>query len=220
MLRRSILLVLALATVAIGGSLGGARAQGGIQPAQLVPPPPQPGMGQPRTPRPGDFLIANRRLDDANFAETVVLLLHAGGPEGAQGVVVNRRTPVRVAAALPGISAFADRPDTLYWGGPVEPQSAVLLVRAEQPPPSSAPIVEGVFVVRTREGIEAALSGTELAPAVRVFSGYAGWTSGQLEWELSIGSWYLRRADADDIFAADVDDLWKTLSVLASAPIA
>jgi putative transcriptional regulator len=210
MLHRSILLVLALATAAIGGSLGGTRAGVEIQPAQL----------EPRIPRPGDFLIANRRLDDANFAETVVLLLHAGGPDGAQGVVVNRRTPVRVAAALPGIAAFADRPDTLYWGGPVQPQSAVLLVRADQSPPSSAPIVDGVFVVRTREGIEAALSGATPAPAVRVFSGYAGWTSGQLEWELSTGNWYLRRADADEIFAADVDGLWKRLSLIASAPIA
>ena len=150
----------------------------------------------------------------------MILLLHAGGPDGAQGIVVNRRTPVRVAAALPGIAAFADRPDTLYWGGPVQPQAAVLLARVDQPPPSSMKIVDGVFVVRTREGIDAALGAGTPAAAVRVFSGYAGWTTGQLEWELSTGSWYLHRAEADDIFAADVDGLWKRLSLIASAPIA
>ena len=186
------------------------RVDGELQPAQL----------EPRVPRPGDFLIANRRLDDANFAETVILLLHAGGPDGAQGVVVNRRTPVRVAAAMPGIAALANRSDTLYWGGPVEPQSAVLLARIDQPPASGVEIVEGVWVVRTREGIDAALRGEPPAAAVRFFSGYAGWTSGQLEWELSTGNWYLRRADADDLFTADVDALWKRLSLIASAPIA
>lgn len=207
---RRILLVLALVAAALTASLSRAPVSGEIRPAQL----------EPRIPRPGDFLIASRRLDDANFAETVVLLLHAGGPDGAQGIVINRRTPVRVAAALPGITAFANRPDTLYWGGPVEARSAVLLLRADQPPPSSVQIVDGVWVVRTREGIEAALGAGEAAAAVRVFSGYAGWTTGQLERELSTGSWYLRRADADEIFAADVDGLWKRLSLIASAPIA
>ena len=207
---RRILLGLTLAAAALGASLYRAPVSGEIQAAQL----------EPRIPRPGDFLIASQRLDDANFAETVILLLHAGGPDGAQGIVVNRRTPVRVAAALPGIAAFADRPDTLYWGGPVQPQAAVLLVRVDQPPPSGMRIVDGVFVVRTREGMDAALGAGTPAGGVRVFSGYAGWTSGQLEWELSTGSWHLHRAEADDIFAADVDGLWKRLSLIASAPIA
>ena len=187
------------------------RANGELQPAQL----------EPRTPQPGDFLIANQRLDDANFAETVILLLHAGGPDGAQGIVVNRRTPVRVAAALPGVAAFADRPDTLYWGGPVRGGERRCSSRGSTNlRPRAMPIVDGVLVVRTREGIDAALGGGATGGAVRVFSGYAGWTTGQLEWELSTGSWYLRRADADDIFAADVDGLWKRLSLIASAPIA
>jgi putative AlgH/UPF0301 family transcriptional regulator len=55
---------------------------------------------------------------------------------------------------------------------------------------------------------------------LRLYSGYAGWTSGQLEWEISAGSWHLHRADAGRIFAEDTKQLWKTLSLLASAPIA
>jgi putative transcriptional regulator len=171
-----------------------------------------------REPQVGDFLIASRRLDDANFAEAVVLLL-ATGPNGAQGIVVNRRTLVRVATALPDLEAMADRPDTLYWGGPVEPTKAVLLTHGAEAPPTGTPLIEGVWIVRTREGIEQLLGRGALPSEMRLYSGYAGWSPGQLEWEIETGSWYLRRGEAERIFADDTDALWKALSLLASAPV-
>lgn len=171
-----------------------------------------------REPAPGDFLIASRRLDDAYFGETVVLLL-AYGPDGAQGIVINRRTLVRITTALPGIQALADRPDTLYWGGPVEPDKAVMLMRGDVPPPAGQPLLEDVWVVRQREAIETLLTQGAPDSTMRLYGGYAGWSPGQLEREIETGSWYLRPADADRIFADDTDVLWKTLSVLASAPV-
>jgi putative transcriptional regulator len=173
----------------------------------------------PREPQAGDFLIASRHLDDPNFAETVVLLLHRRG-DGAQGVVINRRTPVRVAAALPALEAFANRPDTLYWGGPMEPQSAILLVGLADAPPQGVPLVDGVWAVRNREAMGELLKRSPLPTSLRVFSGYAGWVPGQLEWEISNGSWHLRRGDQARIFQDDVERLWETLLKLASAPIA
>jgi putative transcriptional regulator len=173
---------------------------------------------QERGPRPGDFLIASRRLGDANFAESVVLLLHTGA-DGAQGIIVNRRTLVRIATALPEIKALADRPDTLYWGGPVEPQAAVLLVRDRKPPPDATLVVEGVWMVRSRESIEDLLRRGAPDTKRRLYGGYAGWATGQLEWELSTRNWHLLRADADLIFSDDTDGLWKALEQLASAPV-
>ncbi len=202
------LLLVAIALIALPGV-----------PAGTAAPPFTPAQLSPREPRAGDFLIASRKLADANFAETVVLLL-AAGPDGAQGVVVNRRTLVRVATVLPDLEAMVSRPDPLYWGGPVAPESAVLLARLDQPLPNGMPLIDGVWVVRTREGIEQLLAQGIPSASMRLFSGYAGWTSGQLEWELSKGSWFLRRADADRIFADDTDALWKALSLLASAPVA
>jgi putative transcriptional regulator len=180
---------------------------------------PAPRSLHPREPQAGDFLIATRRLDDANFPQTVVLLLHHG-VDGAQGVVLNRRTPVRVAAALPALQAFADRPDTLYWGGPMEPQAATLLVRLADAPPQAVPVVDGVWAVRTKETMDELLRRSPPPTSLRVFSGYAGWAGGQLEWEIDHGSWHLRRADEAGIFSDDVERLWETLQKLASAPIA
>ena len=180
---------------------------------------PEPRLLHPRVPAAGDFLIASRHLDDANFAETVVLLLHHG-MDGTQGLVINRVTPVRVAAALPGLEAFANRPDTLYWGGPMEPESAILLVRLAAAPPQGVPLVDGVWAVRTGEAMDELLRRSPLPASLRFFRGYAGWVPGQLEWEIASGSWYLRRGDEARIFHDDVERLWETLLKLVSAPIA
>ena len=174
---------------------------------------------RPAEPDPGDLLIATRELDDPNFAETVVLLLHTG-PDGAGGVVLNRPTPVRVATVMPQIEALSGRSDTLRWGGPVEPEAALLLVRLEEPPPEGEHVVDDVYVVRTRAGIEELLRRGLPETSLRVFAGYAGWTTGQLEWELERGSWHLRRGDAAKIFDDDVAGLWERLVKIARSPTA
>ena len=50
----------------------------------------------------------------------------------------------------------------------------------------------------------------EIARA-RVFAGYSGWGPGQLEQELAEPSWIVVRALPDDVFAADPDELWRTV---------
>ena len=66
----------------------------------------------------GRFLIAGEHLRDPNFAQTVVLLLNYG-ERGARGVIINRRSDVKLAAVFPRISGLNQRPDTVYLGGPV-----------------------------------------------------------------------------------------------------
>jgi putative transcriptional regulator len=44
---------------------------------------------------------------------------------------------------------------------------------------------------------------------LRIFSGCAGWASGQLEDELDEGSWYAVPAEARDAISADPEGLWR-----------
>jgi putative transcriptional regulator len=61
---------------------------------------------------------------------------------------------------------------------------------------------------------------------VRIFRGYAGWGPGQLEGEIESGAWLVLDAEPDDVFAAEPDELWRSvlrrqggrLAWLASAP--
>jgi putative transcriptional regulator len=43
----------------------------------------------------------------------------------------------------------------------------------------------------------------------RLFSGYAGWDSDQLEGEIEEGSWYVVPAEARDPISADPEGLWR-----------
>jgi putative transcriptional regulator len=45
----------------------------------------------------------------------------------------------------------------------------------------------------------------------RLFSGYAGWDTDQLEVEIDEGSWYVMPAEARDPISADPEGLWRRI---------
>ena len=169
-------------------------------------------------PNPGDLLIASSDLDDPNFAQSVVLLLEAG-PEGAAGVILNRRMPIKVSAVLPQISELEGRSDLLHWGGPVDPTASLMLVRRPSQPPEGLRILEGVYVMRSTDSLRDLLRLGLPQSDLRVFGGYAGWIAGQLEWEISRGGWHLRPASERWIFDEDHSSLWEKLLQLIRSPV-
>lgn len=46
---------------------------------------------------------------------------------------------------------------------------------------------------------------------LRLFSGYSGWATGQLEDELEEVAWIVVDAETADAFADDPDELWRTV---------
>jgi putative transcriptional regulator len=46
---------------------------------------------------------------------------------------------------------------------------------------------------------------------MRIFAGYAGWTSGQLESEIAEGAWYVVDSEVGDTFDADPGRLWRSV---------
>ncbi|MGA1220001.1 MAG: YqgE/AlgH family protein, partial [Ilumatobacteraceae bacterium] len=61
---------------------------------------------------------------------------------------------------------------------------------------------------------------------LRIFSGYAGWSAGQLEAEIDAGGWIVVTAETNDLFGNQPDGLWRRVlqrqpppvSWLANAP--
>jgi len=47
--------------------------------------------------------------------------------------------------------------------------------------------------------------------SLRIFAGYAGWGSGQLEVEIDEGAWYVVDAELGDAFVAHPEDLWRAV---------
>lgn len=161
-------------------------------------------------PAKGRFLVASRDLPDPNFARAVVLLL-AYDDAGAMGVVVNRRTDLRLAKLLPEVSALARRADVAWIGGPVLLNALIVLVRGARPPAPAEAVLDGVHVLGGRDAIGRAVAAGIPRARLRGYVGHAGWGPGQLDDEIRRGDWLVMKGDAAITFAEDPDTVWSTL---------
>jgi putative transcriptional regulator len=159
----------------------------------------------------GRLLVATPQLADPNFTRTVVLIVQHH-EEGAVGVVLNRPTQLTVDEVLPRWASLASDPSVLFRGGPVSPEGAICLGRLQEA--GDAPEGWRQLDAAGLEGL--GLIDLDVPPVMlasslgrlRVFAGYAGWTTGQLEQEITEGAWYLLPADPADPFEADPHVLW------------
>jgi len=150
------------------------------------------------------LLLSMPQLVDPNFNRTVVLLCKHS-EEGAFGLVVNRPliTTGRVIVNLdPPVTPDHDL--QVWIGGPVEPQAAVVVADFADPDVAEIIALDSIGFLPPETGPEIK-DGIRRA---RVFAGYAGWGSGQLEREMVQDSWIVEPARPDDVFAADPARLW------------
>ncbi len=166
----------------------------------------------------GHLLVAAPRLADPNFSRRVVLVLDHGEP-GALGVVLDRPGGVPVGELMPQWQAWATAPAELFTGGPVARNALIGLVRlgsrdsalggSDLCPSGWRLLVDGDRPVGTVDLAEDPGPVAEALVGARLFSGYAGWDSGQLEAEIEEGSWYVVPARAADPISADPENLWR-----------
>jgi len=152
----------------------------------------------------GQLLVAGPTLLDPNFRRTVVLVCEHS-EEGALGLIVNRATSLEAAEAVPELAEILGDGARLWSGGPVQPQSIVLLADFDEEPEETLMVVGAVGLVLQGADLE----DLDLGPrGARAFLGYAGWGPGQLESELERDDWIVVEAEPDDAFADDADGLW------------
>ena len=161
-------------------------------------------------PKPGIFLVASRDLRDPNFAESVILLTDQG-PNGTMGLIVNKPTPMTVAAALPEINALHENQDPILLGGPVSINSVRLLVRSASTLPDGISIIDGVYLVNNAAILESLLDEKPTDTMINFYAGYTGWAPGQLEFEINRGDWHLAEANSAAIFTTDRASVWREL---------
>ena len=151
----------------------------------------------------GQLLIAPPHLTDPNFAKTVVFIVQHDD-EGAFGLVLNRPSDTGIHEIWEKMRGRrCRRTDFLYVGGPV--QGPLMLLHGD-PFAGDAEVIEGVFCCAQANELEARVD--DETPPMRFYAGYSGWGEGQLEMELSIGSWLTVPAEAQHIFHIEGDDLW------------
>lgn len=155
----------------------------------------------------GQLLLASPALTDPNFRRTVVLVgVH--NDEGAMGVVLNRPSDTTVAEAVPQLEPAVDVAEPVFVGGPVQPSSVVLLAEFLDPTPAALLVLGRIGFPSNDTDLDGLAEATMRR---RVFAGYAGWSSGQLDEELSQGDWIVHPACPDDVFTEAPEDLWSSV---------
>jgi len=156
------------------------------------------------------LLVAMPQLLDPNFHRAVVLLVHHDAT-GTFGVVLNRVTELTAAHLCDSIDIEwqGDASSSIYWGGPVQPQTGWVLFAG----PGGA--LAGDDVREVTAGVQFAGSldvlrrmASHPPEHLRMLLGYAGWGPGQLEAELAQGAWLLAPVESRVVFEVPPEALW------------
>lgn len=162
------------------------------------------GEGKPLT---AILLVARADLPDANFRDSVVLVMNNIGPAPG-GLIINRPTRIAVAHLFPELERLAQMDDKVYFGGPVAIGSVSFLLRADTPPEDATQVLDGVYVSTNLELLRKLLRRDKPMEGLRIFIGYSGWAPGQLEAEIARGGWTLAPAEPDAIFGRRSERPW------------
>jgi putative transcriptional regulator len=139
------------------------------------------------------FLIAMPGMVDPNFAGSVIYLFEHT-ERGAMGLVINRPTELDMGALFEKIEVkleaelLSDLP--VYFGGPVQIERGFVLHESTTGVSygSSLAVPSGLTMTTSKDVLEAVAAGSGPSKFLMTL-GYAGWSAGQLEEEITLNGW-------------------------------
>lgn len=156
------------------------------------------------------FLAAWPDLLDPNFMHSVVLMCRHDA-NGAFGLVTNQRTEFSIGQLFPEHPVLCELEHPVHLGGPVDHQSLQVVHRLPDELEGGEPIDDDLWFGAELESLARLLAAEpERALAnVRLFLGYSGWGAGQLDGELSGGSWVPAPLDVELVFGGESFEAWQ-----------
>ena len=139
------------------------------------------------------FLIAMPGMVDPNFARSVIYLFEHT-ERGAMGLVVNRPTELDLGTLFDKIELKLEIAPLLeqpvYFGGPVQVERGFVLHEPIPSPSYSSSLIipEGLTMTTSKDVLEALAIGNGPRKFLMTL-GYAGWSAGQLEEEITLNGW-------------------------------
>ena len=139
------------------------------------------------------FLIAMPGMVDPNFAGSVIYLFEHT-ERGAMGLVVNRPTELDLGTLFDKIELKLEiaplLEQSVYFGGPVQVERGFVLHEPiPSPSYSSSLIIPGGLTMTTSKDVLEALAIGNGPRKFLMTLGYAGWSAGQLEEEITLNGW-------------------------------
>ena len=168
----------------------------------------------------GTLLVATPALESAAFDRTVVLITRYSETELTMGLVLNRPLGERIrlyaADSLQqltgGDDACAELGRIFYQGGPVHQRYLFFLHRLDGLVEGGTKILDGLYFGGNLDTqyTEAEVLRADV-PRLRFYLGYAGWEPGQLEAEISAGTWFLAPGDPELVLAPTPETMWQAV---------
>ena len=171
----------------------------------------------------GNLLAAEPFMLDPNFKRSVILLCEHH-PSGTLGFILNK--PIRMTINQL-IVDFPDFGAEVYYGGPVQTDTVHFIHNVGDLLEGSQKVAEGIYWGGDFEQLKFLIqSGMITARNIRFFVGYSGWSSGQIDDELTSRSWVVSKSDENYIFNTKYSKLWERVlhnkgnvfSVIAKVP--
>jgi len=152
----------------------------------------------------GKIMLADPRLKEPIFHQSVLLLTEHSHENGAYGYILNRPIGKTVGELLPNPS-FTELSETpVFMGGPVNTEhltfSAIAWSEFGNDLQYATHLSAQEAVMHQMEGF-----------SIRAFVGYSGWSEGQLESELEQEAWITRTAERRVVDISKLGSLWKEM---------
>ena len=142
---------------------------------------------------------------DPYFRRAVVLLCEHHD-QGSTGFILNKTIDMNVNDLMVD---FPDFDAEIFYGGPVQTDTLHYVHNVGDLLEDSVKIAEGVWWGGDFETLKFLVSSQLItSDNIRFFVGYSGWSGGQLEDEMEIGSWVPADMDANYLFQTKPTQLW------------
>lgn len=145
----------------------------------------------------GSFIKSTQTLNDTYF-DTSTILITKYNNDGATGFVTNKL----FSRKLNELEEFRQVPAfPLYEGGPVDQEHLFFIHRRPDLIDNGNSIANGVyFGGNFKQVVSCIKNNSIIINDIKIFIGYCGWHSAELDEEINEGSWIISE-DAGDLFA-------------------
>ncbi|MBI1954190.1 MAG: YqgE/AlgH family protein [Proteobacteria bacterium] len=158
----------------------------------------------------GKLLVAMPFMVDPRFKHSVIFVC-GHDDKGAMGIVLNKvlstitftelleQVDLKVPSGIPSLP--------VHYGGPVEMGRGFVLHTPDYLHEATVLIPGGFAITATLDILAAIAIGKGPSKAILAL-GYAGWSAGQLEYEIQNNSWLTVDPTYDLVFENDLDQKW------------
>jgi putative transcriptional regulator len=159
----------------------------------------------------GQLLVAMPQMRDPRFARSVIYMC-AHSPDGAMGLVVNRRVgSITFDDLLQQLNIGPNKridEIRIHFGGPVEQGRGFVLHSSDYLQSGSLRVDDQVALTATLDILKEMAAGGGPRKSLLAL-GYAGWGPGQLDAEIQANGWLSVSSDEALVFDADLDHKWE-----------